>query len=272
MRVHIVLLICILAVSVATNSARELRRSQPRRPSILVLGTYHMENPDRDVFNAQSDDVRGAKRQKELAELVAMLARYRPTKIVVEAPYGSAKINEQYRGYLAGTFELPPNELHQIGFRLAKALGHTQVYPVDWQGKFDLDPVMAAASRNNQTAVVEQAMAFGKSFVDELNAMIKSKSIPEILRWVNDDRRVDEGEQLYLRIARVGKGDDYAGADLVADWHERNLKIFANILRVTDSPDDRILVIYGAGHAKLLTELAEDSGEYVVERPSAYLR
>ena len=102
--------------------------------------------------------------------------------------------------------------------------------------------------------------------------MIKSKTIPEILRWINDDRRVDEGERLYLRMTKVGTGADYAGADLVADWHERNLKIFANILRVTTSPDDRVLVVYGSGHAKLLTEFAEDSGEFVVERPSAYLK
>ena len=36
-------------------------------------------------------------------------------------------------------------------------------------------------------------------------------------------------------------------------------------------PEDRVLVIYGSGHAKLLTEFAEDSGAFVVERPSAYL-
>ena len=46
---------------------------------------------------------------------------------------------------------------------------------------------------------------------------------------------------------------------------------FANIQRIAASPEDRVLVIYGSGHAKLLTEFAEDSGAFVVERPSAYL-
>lgn len=41
-------------------------------------------------------------------------------------------------------------------------------------------------------------------------------------------------------------GNDYAAADLVRDWYERNLKICANIARLAESPNERVFVIIGA--------------------------
>lgn len=264
--VHAAVLVALAAPLTALASGP----GEEHLPHVMILGTYHMGNPNQDVYNAESDDVRSPKRQKELAELVRLLARFRPTKILVEAPYGSTKIEEQYRRYLAGTFELPSNEREQIAFPLAKLTG-ARIVPIDVSGAFDLDPVATAASTYGQTATLETVMNTGKVYVDELNAHIKTGTIVETLRWMNADARVDEGERLYLRAVAIGKGDNYAGATLTAGWHERNLKIFANIVRETSSPDERLLVVYGAGHAKLLTEFAMDSGMYVVERPSGYL-
>jgi hypothetical protein len=45
-----------------------------------------------------------------------------------------------------------------------------------------------------------------------------------------------------------GDPDDYAGSDLLAMWYQRNIRIYRNIIALVDSPEDRILVIYGAGH------------------------
>ena len=50
------------------------------------------------------------------------------------------------------------------------------------------------------------------------------------------------------------------------------MKILANIVRITDSPNDRILVIYGIGYAKLLNQFAKESGFYKVENPLKYLQ
>jgi hypothetical protein len=57
-------------------------RSQSNaRPEILVLGTYHMANPGHDIHNLQADDVLSPKRQQEIAQLIDVLKRFRPTKI-----------------------------------------------------------------------------------------------------------------------------------------------------------------------------------------------
>jgi hypothetical protein len=34
----------------------------------------------------------------------------------------------------------------------------------------------------------------------------------------------------------------------LSDWFRRNMRIFGNIVRLVESPGERVLVIYGAGH------------------------
>lgn len=71
---------------------------------------------------------------------------------------------------------------------------------------------------------------------------------------------------------RIGRDKEYIGANYFSWWYGRNMQILTNIVRITDSMNDRILVVYGAGHAKLLNQLATESGFYNVESPLKYLR
>lgn len=113
----------------------------------MVLGTYHMANPGRDVYNMQVDDVRAPKRQQELAELTDVLAKFQPTKIAIEADPESQRIPAAYKDYLAGKHELTQNEIEQIGFRLGGQLGHSQMFPIDVDGEFPMQRVVNYARR-----------------------------------------------------------------------------------------------------------------------------
>lgn len=55
-------------------------------------------------------------------------------------------------------------------------------------------------------------------------------------------------------LSEVGSEDNPLGADLVAAWYQRNLRIFANLLHQLDDDDERVLVIYGSGHRALLDQ------------------
>lgn len=35
---------------------------------------------------------------------------------------------------------------------------------------------------------------------------------------------------------------------MIADWFRRNIRIYSNIMKLVDSPNERVLVIYGSGH------------------------
>src|SRR5262249_22889422 len=104
--------------------------SQPARAEVLVLGVYHMSNPGRDIFNTQADDVLTPKRQAEMSQVTAVLKKFNPTKIAVERDPGDKHLAKDYSDYLAGKHELTRNEIEQIGFRLARELGHKSVFGV----------------------------------------------------------------------------------------------------------------------------------------------
>lgn len=70
----------------------------------------------------------------------------------------------------------------------------------------------------------------------------------ETLEYLNSDARVRRDMALYFAIDRFGEPWEFAGPDLIADWYRRNIHIYHNIVALVQSPNERILVIFGAGH------------------------
>jgi Family of unknown function (DUF5694) len=125
---------CAIAAQIAVAqetkpvSETDSKPAQEAKAHVLVLGVFHMNNPGQDIFNLKVDDVLVPKRQKEITETVAALKRFRPNKIALEADFGSDKMMKNYQAYLDGKYELTRNERDQLGLRLAKELGHKQIY------------------------------------------------------------------------------------------------------------------------------------------------
>jgi hypothetical protein len=229
-------------------SAVPTASQQPeKRAEVLVVGVYHMANPGRDVFNMQADDVLAPKRQAEIAQLIEVLKKFQPTKIAIEADmYGSRP--QEYSDYLAGKHTLSRNENDQIGYRLAKELGHKAIYPVDADGDFPFQRFTNYAKASGRAKELETLMSDIGNMVKAQNEYLKSHTVLETLLYMNADQKVNEDVGYYYRQAHFGEPGDWAGADLVSDWFRRNMHIYSNIVRLIDSPNERVLVIYGAGH------------------------
>ena len=54
-------------------------------------------------------------------------------------------------------------------------------------------------------------------------------------------------------------------------WFNRNLRIFANLQRITERPDERILLVIGAGHLAILRHCVQASPEYDLVEVAEYL-
>lgn len=242
---------------------------------VMVLGTYHMNNPGADVYNVVADDVLTAKRQAEIAALTEALANFKPTKIAIETPLGGkydSLTQVDFQQYLKGKYELTRGEDEQIGYRLAKKMGHDKVYCVDARGVgFDYGSMMDYAEKNHQLAALERGQKFGERYVKEEGENLKKHTIGKILKDMNEPKTIKESHSFYMDFCKIGKGKDYPGADLVADWYKRNIRIFSNINKITESKEDRILVIFGAGHAPILRELINYSEDYQLVEVGAYL-
>src|SRR5512142_3303960 len=110
---------------------------------VMILGTYHMANPGQDIHNLKADDVLVDKRQRELADVAASLAKFKPTKVAVESPVenGAPAKVAKYHDYLAGKLADSRNEVVQVGFRLAKVMKLPEVYGIDVDGDFPFEAV-----------------------------------------------------------------------------------------------------------------------------------
>lgn len=247
-----------LAAVHAVPALAQDRPAAPAKPEILIVGTYHMANPGRDVFNTQADDVLAPKRQAEMAELLAVLKRFRPTKIAIESTVYDDTRKKQYADYLAGRRVLTRNEIEQVGFRLAKELGHADIYPVDYDGDFPWLRLVNFAKATGRADEFDRMYAEMGAHVKEQGEYMSRHSILETLLFMNADARVAVDMGFYFQEAHFGQPGDYAGPDLLASWYQRNMRIYNNIVGLIGSPDERILVIYGAGHLGWLRQAAEN--------------
>lgn len=236
--------------------------------TVMVLGTYHFANPGRDVMNTRAGDILSPEKQKEVRAVVDGLVGFEPTKIMIEAR-DQAEVDAEYDAYREGERELEPNESEQLGYRLARRLGHERVYAVDTPGEFDFDRVMAHA-RENDPDFVEAFTRFRERFESHYKSLPQRHSVGRALREMNRPDSLDELNSLYPMIAEVGAGENWVGADLVADWHSRNIRIYANIARHT-GPGDRVLVIYGSGHKATLDYMIGHAVEMNPASPLDYL-
>lgn len=103
------------------------------KPTIMILGSGRLVNPGMDGSDYKMDDVLAPKRQCEIKQLVEQFKAFNPITVALEVDFSrNAEINAEYQGYLKGTYQLTRGEGNQIGYRLAKQLGHSKVYYVDY--------------------------------------------------------------------------------------------------------------------------------------------
>lgn len=244
---------------------------QASKPTFVILGSFHFEGSESDLLGNSLTDVQSDRRQKEIEAVVEALTRFRPTKIAVEYPVGHARIQEAYQAYLKGERKLGDGETEQIGFRLAKRLGHERIHPVDHKLDMDFDTVMKAVEKYNQKAMFDQAFGMAQEYVGGTQRLIDTSTIGAALRLMNDPRQLDAGHGAYAIMAQVGGPGDPVGAKVVAGWYERNLLIFSNLVRLIESPEERVLLVIGAGHAKLLRDAIAQSPNLRLEEVVDYL-
>ena len=248
-----------------------LRERDPaQRPSLLVVGVSHFANPGADRVNVKFDDVLAPARQSEIEDVVEALAAYKPTHVAVEFPADQQdRLDARYRDFLAGKYTLTRNEVDQIGLRLAARLGLPRVDAADWNEfppgtEADFDYVVWADQHNEQTRL-ERLFARSRANAQEAEALLARSTIGGYLCALNEPEALARNAQVYFDIALFGDAKVNPGAVYTGNWYARNLRIFANLVRIAPKPEDRIVAIYGAGHKPLLDRYAAESLGFKVD-------
>lgn len=223
----------------------------------MVLGVFHLVSTN-NMFTQRQGDTLTPKRQREIREVVERLKSFHPTKIAVEHNY-AGKLNERYQQYLAGKYVLSADETDQYAFRVGKELGLSKIDSIYYPVSFDPKQAEAYANSHGQKAVWDAALDRANTLVEQLDDVLAHGTMLDALRFFNSESAINLNASTYLVLDRIGGGNEYPGSEAVSDWYGSNLHIFANLMRLITSPDDRVLVIYGQGHAKLLRSFIEGS-------------
>jgi hypothetical protein len=269
--VRIVPLLCLGALCCLAQSDPPNTSPAPAKAHVLVLGTFHMANPGRDILNMQVDDMLAPKRQAEIEQFVAALEQFRPTKIAVEVEPTNKEFAQRYQDYLTGKYALKADEVDQIGLRMAKRLGHKQLYPINIMADFPFEAMQKFVEKHHHEQILNDDIARTQKELEAWSKILQEGTVGQALVAVNRDEEVRDGQAVYMDFARFAGDGEYPGPDLLAAWYGRNARIFGNLRNVIDSPNDRVLVIYGSGHEFWLQQNVLQSRDLVLERLSDYV-
>lgn len=245
-----------------------------KKPTVFILGTDHLDNPNNgDMFMPQNEDMRNKKRQNEIRHVVDCLKKFSPTKIALEVLTKSqSKLNEDYQSFLNGNFKLTSNERHQFGFQLAKGMNHKELFAVDWNDNIDGVPDLGVCAEQNTSGIFEDVMEKGKQLTLKYEDYLKNHTISEYLLLLNDKENAKSNHEVYMKLALMGTQSNPVGSKWVAQyWYYRNMIIYKNLVNLITSGDDRIFVLYGAGHLYLLKQFLIESNIFNVKTAQDYI-
>lgn len=277
------------------NSAEETQQAKKINPitdpnqfigkhktKTMVLGVFHFQDSGLDSYKPKFPfNILEPKRQFELDSLLEKIAKYKPTKILVESNRikMDSTINDRFQKFRKGEFDIndKKNEIYQVAFKLAEKLNHHRIYCSDasapWFGvELDWDNY-DEESYLKSLGQYEKASRYNYEQMYEFHDSLKTvQSLTEHLRVLNNPLDRLKDHQSYLTSIIEGAGDNYLGADNVGRQYRRNLRIFANAYDLTDfGKEERLLLIYGYGHVWQLRQLFTDSPDFDYVEVNDYL-
>lgn len=243
---------------------------------VMLLGTYHFAGSTTDAVQHSGEDVLTAARQTELDDLVTRFAGWSPDQIAVEWPFDFAdSTTARYQRYLETGTSQSRNEVVQIGFRLARRLHHTTVYPIDYRMPIGNDSIGALFARRPEfKRHMDSLQAVMQAGADSSGSWRRSSTIVEQLRAANTDEALHKGNSLGMfgSLLSAGEGANYGGPEILARWYERNIRMVHNLIRVLRPDTRRVLVLVGSGHVPPLRNILDEAPQFCPVSPLPYLR
>ena len=226
-------------------------------PQIMMMSAFHFENPGLDLVKTEVMDVRSHVSQAYLEALSKRVAAFEPDAVMLEFdPADTAEINREFQEYVQGRFELPVNEVYQIGFRVAKLAGVQELVSLDersvsWKADAMFKYMADKAPETQQ--LLNQKVA---EITAQMNRDQQNMDLAALMKKINDPEQEQENKAFYLFTNPVGVNDGFAGADAAASWWHRNFRIYAKIQHQAKTKH-RIFALAGQGHVAILRDLAE---------------
>lgn len=268
------------------------QKSSPDKINVMLMGSthfgqeaFHKQGATMDLFNAD--------RQKEVADINNQIARYKPDMILIERePNEQHTVDSLYQLFNTGKMKFTDldhgrAEQYQFGYNLAKKLGLSHIYGVDYYQGISTRLFKDGKNLETFTNSLNEYSTMGRT----LDQQLKEQKISlkgYLLRLNSPEIYKLTYYNIYINPAKItngtfGKTDnsvdstridkEHIGAEYISLFYKRELKIYSNILSVQQAHQGkRILVIMGQRHAAALTKLFENDPAYNLVPLSSYLK
>jgi len=238
------------------------------KAQVLVVGTFHFDYPGLDAHQIEEKDkvdVLKEPKKSEVTELVDYIKKFKPTKIAIEATT-QWKATEKLNKYKNGEYREERDERFQLGMRIANDLGLDTLFTIDAstmaQDIEKLDSLYSAKLwKDFDFKSDDPYEVYVNKWFEAKDKMAIKMNLLDYFKLINNRESHQYGYGTYL----IGdfKLDNERGADILSFWwYNRNVRIFRKMQTIVESPKDRILVIFGNGHAAVLRQLIESSPEF----------
>ncbi len=244
-------------------------------PQVLLMGTWHFAYPGLDEHKTKEEDkinIFTPRRQAELQELLNYIAQFQPTKIVVESGANTGYLMNRYRRWKKGEEDLYANERDQIGIRLMDKLGLDTLYGCDaggllgelyeMAGESEADQYIKRVGDRHYFGGEDEWMKRYKDWYVYSDKQMPHSTLLENFLHLNQDKVIDRYFGAYISGGQFDS-EAFEGPDALSlYWMNRNLRIFHKIQQLDIQHDDRVLILFGAGHMGILRWLYECSPRY----------
>jgi hypothetical protein len=239
------------------------------RTQVFLLGTYHFGGNTPDRHKVGNDAILTKDKQGELHELLSKLEKFSPQRIYVEnETHRQQHWDKLYKEHQKGKDLQIENEIYQVGVKLAGRLKLQEgITCVDWQVTptktvpeeqyLELVEKIADYHEKNYVPTEEESSILSKQIMQEqvdLNNRIPQMHLVDVFKHFNSEDYISKS--FYSNRLSMLESD---ALGLMAFWSQnmmaRDIKIYQNIIQdIQKNKPQRVLILYGAGHIKVLKD------------------
>lgn len=239
---------------------------------VMVAGTYHFAQ------EKETDELSSENKQ-EIERVLDAFEKFQPTKVLLEIEPKHKDKFEIYRKYHSESLSIDtlPNEIYQLGFRMAHKMGHDSIYLFDDQTpfigsleNFSFEKFNKYAAQSDSTYTQKHIPEILSNFAYN-DSLLKSLPLYERLCLINSSKAQEiNAQRMHMYEVRVGIGENWIGPDWLGRWYQRNVRMMGNILKMSEQ-GDRLLIIVGDNHKWVLEDLMNYTPDLEVVSAYEYL-
>jgi len=269
---NLITTITIFALSFSLNAQKfEFKDKFDDAIPVLNVATFHMGETS-DASSTEFDE-HNLKSQSEVKKVAQMLAKFKPTIIIIEdLPKNDSIRNLDYLNYIKNpdTKFKNPDERELLAYEVGRLSGTKKIYGIDYKESYNYRIGNSVSQKVDQKTTGDYW-----KLIDENEKINPETGIPfqQLFKLNNQPKYLESliniNADILTYVSSKGKSE---GADEAAKFYHRNLVMFSNLNQIQVDKNDRIFILMGGTHTAFFMDFLRRSPKYLLKNTLDYLK